>query len=499
MIGKMIRGLIQMEKVNVSSERNITLIMDFYELTMSYNYFKLGKGEQIVYFDMFYRKNPDGGGFVIFAGLQQLIEAIKDMRFTDGDIEYLRQLNIFDEDFFEYLKNFSFTGTIYSVPEGTPVFPYEPLVTIKAKLIEAQLIETFLLVTINHQSLIATKTHRVCQEAKGRAVMEFGARRAQGYDGAHYGARAAYIGGVSGTATTSAGKAFDIPVLGTMAHSFVQSFDNEFEAFKAYAEVYPDSCVLLVDTYDTLKSGVPNAIRVAEEILAPLGKRLAGIRLDSGDIAYLTKKARMMLDVAGLSDCKITVSNSLDEYLIRSVLEQGAQIDSFGVGENMIVSKSSPVFGGVYKLAAVEKDGQIIPKIKISENTEKITNPGYKKVYRLIEKETNKAIADVIAFHDEILDENQDLVIYHQSDAWKNKTLLAGTYQIKPLQELVFDEGKCVYPTYSLQEIRDYSFQQKALLWDEVFRLEYPHIYYVDLTKKLLDYKLEMLAKGGRA
>ncbi len=485
-----------MENMNVSSERNITLIMDFYELTMSYNYFKLGKKDDIVYFDMFFRKNPDQGGMTIFAGLQQLIEAIQDMRFTEGDIEYLRQQNKFDEDFFDYLRNFQFTGTNYSVPEGTPVFPYEPLVTVKAKLIEAQLIETFLLVSINHQSLIATKAHRICQEAKGRAVMEFGARRAQGYDGAHYGARAAYIGGVSGTATVSAGKEFNIPVLGTMAHSFVQSFDTEYEAFEAYAKTYPDACVLLVDTYDTLKSGVPNAIKVAEEVLKPMGKRLAGIRLDSGDIAYLTKKARMMLDVAGYTDCKITVSNALDEYLIRSILEQGAPIDSFGVGENMIVSKSSPVFGGVYKLAAVEKDGHIIPKIKISENTEKITNPGYKKVYRLIERETHKAIADVITFYDEILNENQDLTIYHQSDAWKNKTLYAGTYDIIPLQTLVFDEGQCVYPKYTLDEIRKYSQEQKNLLWDELFRLEYPHIYYVDLTKNLLDYKLKMLASS---
>ncbi|MDE6953623.1 MAG: nicotinate phosphoribosyltransferase [Erysipelotrichales bacterium] len=482
-----------MERVSVSSERNITLIMDFYELTMSYNYFKLGKKDEVVYFDMFYRRNPDNGGFVIFAGLQQLIEAIKDMRFTEGDIDYLRKQGKFDEDFFDYLRNFKFTGTLYSVAEGTPVFPYEPLITVKAKIIEAQLIETFLLVTINHQSLIATKAHRIVQEAKGRPVMEFGARRAQGYDGAHYGARAAYIGGAAGTATVSAGEAFHIPVLGTMAHSFVQSFENEFEAFKAYAEVYPDSCTLLVDTYDTLKSGVPNAIRVAKEVLEPMGKRLSGIRLDSGDIAYLTKKARMMLDVAGLTDCKITVSNSLDEYLIRSVLEQGAKIDSFGVGENMIVSRSSPVFGGVYKLAAIERDGQIIPKIKISENVEKITNPGYKKVYRLIEKETNKAIADIIAFYDEVLDENEDLTIYHQSNIWKNKTLYAGTYEIKPLQNVVFEDGKCVYPEYTLDEIREYSQKQKALLWDEVFRLEYPHIYYVDLTKKLLDYKIKML------
>ncbi len=324
--------------------------------------------------------------------------------------------------------------------------------------------------------------------------MEFGARRAQGYDGAHYGARAAYIGGVSGTATVSAGKEFNIPVLGTIAHSMI--CDAEYEAFEAYAKTYPDACVLLVDTYDTLKSGVPNAIKVAEEVLKPMGKRLAGIRLDSGDIAYLTKKARMMLDVAGYTDCKITVSNALDEYLIRSILEQGAPIDSFGVGENMIVSKSSPVFGGVYKLAAVEKDGHIIPKIKISENTEKITNPGYKKVYRLIERETHKAIADVITFYDEILNENQDLTIYHQSDAWKNKTLYAGTYDIIPLQTLVFDEGQCVYPKYTLDEIRKYSQEQKNLLWDELFRLEYPHIYYVDLTKNLLDYKLKMLASS---
>ena len=487
-----------MNKHNVSSHRNITLIMDFYELTMSYNYFKLGKGNETVYFDMFYRNNPDNGGFVLFAGLQQLIEAIQDMRFTDGDIEYLRSLNVFDEDFFDYLKNFHFTGTIYAIPEGTPVFPYEPLITVKAKLIEAQLIETFLLVTVNHQSLIATKAHRICQEAKGRPVMEFGARRAQGYDAAHYGARAAYIGGVAGTATTSAGRAFDIPVLGTMAHSFIQSFESEYEAFKAYATIYPDSCILLVDTYDTLKSGIPNAIRIAEEVLAPMGKRLKGIRLDSGDIAYLTKKVRMMLDVAGLTDCKITVSNALDEYLIRSILEQGAKIDSFGVGENMIVSKSSPVFGGVYKLAAVEKEGVIIPKIKISENIEKITNPGYKKVYRLIEKETQKAIADLIAFHDEVLDASQDLTIYDKNAAWKNKTLLAGTYDIMPLQRLIFDQGECVYPTYSLQEIREYSEKQKSYIWDEVFRLEYPHTYYVDLTKDLLDYKLNMLAHNGK-
>ena len=480
--------------MNVNSERNITLVMDFYELTMAYSYFKKKRQEEIVYFDMFYRKNPDNGGTVLAAGLQQVIESIENMHFSEGDIEYLRSLNKFDEDFFDYLRKFQFTGTIWAIPEGTPVFPYEPIVTVKGKIIEVQLIETFLLVSINHQSLIATKTRRVVQEAKGRAVMEFGARRAQGYDGANYGARAAYIGGACGTATVMAGKMFNIPVLGTMAHSFVQSFESEYEAFKAYAEVYPDSCILLVDTYDTLKSGVPNAIKTAEEVLLPMGKRLAGIRIDSGDIAYLTKKARAMLDVAGFHDAKISVSNSLDEYLIRSVLEQGACIDSFGVGENMITSKSSPVFGGVYKLVAVEnKEGHIEPRIKISENREKITNPGYKKVYRLVEKETNKAIADYITFADEVIDANNDLVIYSQLDKWKNKTLPAGSYEFFELQQLVFDKGKCVYPNYSLEQIRQRVIQQERLMWDEIFRLEYPHSYYVDLSEKLIDFKLKML------
>lgn len=467
--------------------------MDFYELTMSYSYFKKGMKDEIVYFDMFYRKNPDNGGVVITAGLQQLIEAVEDMHFSDGDLDYLRSLHIFDEAFLDYLKNFKFTGDIWAVPEGTPVFPYEPLVTVRAPIIEAQLIETFLLVTINHQSLIATKAHRVVQEAKGRPVMEFGARRAQGYDGATYGARAAYIGGASGTATVSAGEMFGIPVLGTMAHSFVQSFDSEYEAFKAYAEIYPDNCILLVDTYDTLKSGIPNAIRVAEEVLIPNGHRLAGIRIDSGDIAYLTKKARAMLDVAGLTDAKISISNSLDEYLIRSVLEQGAKIDSFGVGENMITSKSAPVFGGVYKMAAVEKDGKIIPKIKISENTEKITNPGYKKVYRLIEKETQKALGDIIMFANEKINVNDDLTIYSQFDKWLNKTLPAGEFEYFELQKPVFKDGQCIYPEYTLDEIRENVKKQSALMWDEIFRLEYPHKYYVDLSRKLIDYKLKML------
>jgi putative nicotinate phosphoribosyltransferase len=442
---------------------------------------------------MYYRKNPDNGGYSIFAGLQQLIECIDHLHFSEGDIEYLRSLNKFDEEFFDYLRDFHFTGTIYAVKEGTPVFPNEPLVTIRAKFIEAQLIETLLLVTVNHQSLIATKANRIVKEAKGRPVMEFGARRAQGYDSATYGARAAYIGGVAGTATVSAGMMFNIPVVGTMAHSFVQSFDSEYEAFKTYALTYPDDCVLLVDTYDTLKSGVPNAIRIANEVLAPIGKKLKGIRLDSGDIAYLSKKARMMLDVAGLVDTKITASNSLDEYLIRSLLDQGAKIDSFGVGENLIVSKNSPVFGGVYKLVAIEKDNKIISKIKISENVEKITNPGYKKVYRLFENETGKAIGDVIAFHDEKITSDQDLTIYHQSNIWIFKTIFANTYTVEELQVPVFVDGKKVYPEYTLDEIREYSNIQKQRIWDEVFRLEYPHDYYVDLTKNLLDHKIKML------
>lgn len=479
--------------IHAGSERNLTLVMDLYELTMSYNYFKQGNKDQYVYFDMFYRKNPDNGGFSIFAGLQQLIECIEHLHFSEGDIAYLRSLGKFDEEFFAYLRDFHFTGSIYAIKEGTPVFPNEPLVTVKAKFIEAQLIETLLLVTVNHQTLIATKAHRIVQEAKGRPVLEFGARRAQGYDSATYGARAAYIGGVAGTATVSAGQMFDIPVVGTMAHSFVQSFDEEYEAFKAYALTYPDDCVLLVDTYDTLKSGVPNAIRIAKEVLEPMGKTLGGIRLDSGDISYLSKRARAMLDVAGLFETKITASNSLDEYLIRSILDQGAKLDSFGVGENLIVSRSAPVFGGVYKLVAIEKGNQIIPKIKISENTEKITNPGYKRVYRLFENETGKAIGDIIAFYDQKLDSHQDLTIYHQSNIWKFKTLPKDTYTIEELQVPIFIDGKRVYPDVTVKEIREYSKQQKARLWDEIFRLEYPHDYYVDLTKELLDYKVKML------
>lgn len=484
--------------MNVYTERNITMLMDYYELTMSYNYFRLGLKDQIAYFDMFYRKNPDNGGYVIFAGIEQLIEIINGIHFSEEDLAYLLSTGKFDEEFIDYLRHFKFTGSIWAVPEGTPVFPNEPLITVKAPIIEAQILETFLLVTVNHQSLIATKANRIVRQAKGRAVFEFGARRAQGYDGANYGARAAYIGGVVGTATVSAGKMFDIPVVGTMAHSFVQLFDSEFEAFRHYAQTYPDNCVLLVDTYDTLKSGIPNAVRVAKEVLEPMGKRLAGIRLDSGDIAYLTKKIRQMLDEAGLTDCKITASNALDEYLVRSLLDQGAQIDSFGIGENMIVSKSAPVFGGVYKLVAVEKGGKLEAKIKISENTEKITNPGYKRLYRLFDRTTKKAIADLIALHDEVIDGQNDIMIYHQSNLWKFKKIEKGSYDVLELQVPIYQNGQQVYTSPSLEDIRAYSVQAQSQMWDEIYRLEYPHLYYVDLTKALLNSKMTLLEKNRR-
>ncbi len=476
-------------------KRNLTLVMDLYELTMAYNYFQKGLENQVVYFDMYYRKNPDHGGYAIFAGLEQVIECIQNLHFSSEDIDYLRSLNLFDESFLSYLSDFKFTGNIYSVKEGTPVFPNEPLITIEAKVIEAQLIETMILVTINHQTLIATKARRIVNEAKGRPVVELGARRAQGYDGAIYGARAAYIGGVDASATIYAGAAFHIPITGTMAHSFVQLFHDEYEAFSTYAKTYPDQCILLVDTYDVLKSGIPNAIKVAKDVLIPMSKRLKAIRIDSGDIAYLSKKARKMLDEAGLNDCKIIASNSLDEYIIRSLINQGANVDMFGVGENLIVSKSSPVFGGVYKLVALLDGDNVIPKIKISENSEKITNPGYKKLYRLIDKKSNKAIADLLASYDEVIHSSSNIQIFDQTNAWKNKIIEANTCEVCLLQQTIFKNGKLVYQLPSIEQIREYSNQQIGLMWDEIFRLEYPHVYYVDLTKKLLEQKLDLLAK----
>lgn len=475
--------------------RNLTLLMDFYELTMSQVYFNNKQNNEVV-FDLFYRKNPENGGFAIFAGLEQVIEYVQDLRFSKGDIDYLRSTGCFSEEFLEYLKTVRFTGDLWAIPEGTPIFPYETLIRIKAPLIEAQLVETAMLAVINHQTLIATKARRIVQAADNKTVMEFGARRAHNFDSALYGARAAYIAGVTGTATTLAGKEFGIPALGTMAHSFVQSFPSEYDAFLAYAKTYPDACTLLVDTYNTLKSGVPNAIKVAKDYLEPNGHRLKGIRIDSGDMAYISKKARKMLDEAGLQDCQIVSSNSLDEYLIESLLtRQGARIDSFGVGENLIVSKNSPVFGGVYKLAALEKDGEMIPKIKLSENEEKITNPGYKDLYRIYNKEDGLAAADLMTLHGEVIDETEDLTIYHPMNKWKNKVFPAGTYTIRALLVPIFVNGELVYKLPSLQEVRAYCEEQLNTLWDEIKRFSNPQEYYVDLTEDLLDLKLSMISE----
>ncbi|MGL5575317.1 MAG: nicotinate phosphoribosyltransferase [Sarcina sp.] len=472
-----------MKKFDIKEKRNLAMLMDFYELTMSNAYFNEGIKDKIVYFDMFFRKVPEGGGFAIMAGLEQVIEYISGLSFDEEDVEYLNSLNVFSKQFLNYLLNFKFSGSIYAVPEGTPIFPNEPILTVKAPIIEAQLIETMILLTINHQSLIATKANRIVRAAGGRTVLEFGARRAQGYDGSIYGARAAYIGGVHGTATTLAGEMFDIPVSGTMAHSWVQLFDTEYDAFKTYAKNYPGDCTLLVDTYSVLSSGVPNAIKIAKEVLEPMGKRLKGIRLDSGDIAYLSRKSRKMLDEAGLTDCKIVASNSLDEYTITSLLNQGAKIDAFGVGERLVTSKSEPVFGGVYKLVAVEEKEEVIPRIKLSENVEKVSNPGYKKLYRLFDRDTHNAIADVITLADEVINDEAPYKIFDPVHTWKKKTLK--NFYAKELQVPVFEDGELVYTSPSLKEMKEYSVKEVEKLWEEVLRFENPHTYYVDLSKKL--------------
>lgn len=474
--------------------RNLSMLVDFYEMTMGNGYLVHGQGEKTVYFDMFFRRVPDEGGYAIFAGLEQVIDYIRNLRFTDDDIEYFKSKNIFSDVFLEYLRNFKFSCDVYSVPEGTPVFPGEPLITVKGPAVQAQLIETMLLLSVNHQSLIATKASRIVRAADGRPVMEFGSRRAQGSDGAILGARASYIGGCCGTACTIADRDFRVPALGTMAHSWVQLFPSELDAFRAYADVYPDNCVFLVDTYNVLKSGVPNAIKVFEE-LDKKGYRPGGIRIDSGDIAYLSKKARKMLDNAGFADCKIVVSNSMDEYIIRDLLIQGAEIDSFGVGERLVTSKSEPVFGGVYKLTAIEENGQIIPKIKLSENASKITNPGYKKPVRLFCNETGKALADVILLNDEEIDETKPYVIFDPEFTYKKKKLEGFT--VKNLQVPVFINGKCVYTSPSIEEIRNYSKEQLSLIWDEVKRFENPHKYYVDLSEKLWNMKQKLLNESS--
>lgn len=475
---------------------NLTMLVDFYELTMAHGYFENGMKDQIAYFDMFFRRVPERGGFAIMAGLEQLIDYLKNLHFTDEDIEFLRRKNMFSDAFLDYLKNFKFACDIYAIPEGTPIFPNEPILTVRGPIIQAQFIETMVLLSINHQSLIATKANRIVRAAEGRPVMEFGSRRAQGAQGAILGARASYIGGCIGTACTITDRDYQVPSLGTMAHSWVQTFDTEYDAFKKYAELYPENCVLLVDTYNTLKQGVPNAIKVFKEVLIPKGHRPGGIRIDSGDAAYLSKKARKLLDEAGLEDCKIVISNSLDEYIIRDLIIQKAPIDSFGVGERLITSKAEPVFGGVYKIVAVEKEGAMIPKIKISNNIEKITNPGYKQVYRLFERETNKAIADVITLADEIIDDNHPYTIFDPEHTWKRKTI--ENFYAKPLLIPIFLNGKQVYNSPSLEEIVAYSKEQINTLWEEVLRFEHPHQYYVDLSKNLWTLKTDLLEKYSK-
>ena len=471
---------------------NYTMLCDFYELTMGNGYFASGMHQKICYFDVFFRQVPDGGGFAIAAGLEQIIDYVQNLHFDRKDIEYLRSKGIFDEQFLRWLKYFRFTGDIWAVPEGTPIFPYEPILTVRAPAVEAQLMETFLLLQLNHQSLIATKANRVVRAAQGRPVMEFGSRRAQGGDGAMLGARASYIGGCVGTACTISDQLYGVPAGGTMAHSWVQMFPSELEAFKTYCRIYPNNAVLLVDTYNTLKSGVPNAIRAFKEELVPKGITNFAIRLDSGDISYLSKQARKMLDAAGLENCRISASNALDERLISDLLMQGACIDSFGVGERMITASSAPVFGGVYKLAAVEdQEGTIIPKIKISENTAKITNPHFKKVYRLFDRETGKALADQICVWDEEIDDSQPLTIFDPLAVWKTKKLT--DFVAKELLKPIFKDGKLVYQKPSLTEIRSYCASQVELLWDEVKRFQNPHNYYVDLSEKLWLVKRELL------
>ena len=472
-------------------DRNLSMLADFYQFTMGNGYFESGMKDTTAYFDMFFRKIPDGGGFAIMAGLEQLIDYLEKLSFTEEDIEFLRKKNLFSEGFLDYLKNFKFECDVWAIPEGTPIFPYEPIVTVVGPIIQCQLIETMVLLNINHQTLIATKASRISRAAKGKTVMEFGSRRAQGFDAAMIGARAAYIGGCSGTACTISEMKYGVPALGTMAHSWVQSFDDEYEAFQAYCNTYPDSSVLLVDTYNVLKSGVPNAIRAAKRVLEPKGFRLKGIRIDSGDIAYLSIKAREMLDSAGMSDCKIVASSGLDEYLIRDIINQGAKVDQFGVGENLITSHSSPVFGGVYKLVAIEENGKLISKIKVSENPEKITTPGFKKLIRFYDKDTNMVKGDLLCLRDEEIDESKPYTLFHPVHIWK-KTVVEN-YYTKEMLVRIFDKGKMVYDKPSLVEIRDKTEKEIEGLWKEMLRFEYPQKYYVDLSRKLWSKKMKML------
>ena len=482
------------------STMNLTLLTDFYELTMMQGYFKSQNNEKVV-FDAFYRKNPCDGGYVIAAGLDQVIDYIKNLRFSKEDVEYLRSLKVFDEDFLEYLESFHFTGDIYAIPEGTIVFPREPLIKVVAPIMEAQLVETAILTILNHQCLIATKAARVVYAAKGVGILEFGLRRAQGPDAGVYGARAAVIGGCVGTSNVLCGQLFDVPVKGTHAHSWIMSFPDEYTAFKTYADLYPNACCLLVDTYDTLKSGVPNAIRVFREMReAGIPLKNYGIRLDSGDLAYMSKQARKLLDAAGFEDAYISASSDLDEYLIDSLKTQGAKISSWGVGTNLITSKDCPAFGGVYKLAAVQdaETGEFIPKIKLSENTEKITNPGNKTIYRIYDRQTGKIRADLICLADETFDEKKDMIIFDPLETWKKTKIHANTYTLRELLVPVFKGGECVYTSPSVMEIRDICTKEKDTLWDETKRLVNPHEVYVDLSDKLYKIKSELLEKMGR-
>ena len=466
---------------------NLTMLTDFYELTMANGYFEADMTDEIAYFDMFFRRIPDDGGYAIMAGLEQVVKYLDNLEFTDEDIEYLRSKKIFSEKFLEYLANFEFSCDVWAVPEGTPIFPYEPLITVRGPVMQAQFVETMILLLVNHQSLIATKASRIVRAAEGRPIMEFGTRRSHSTTAAIYGARASYIGGCAGTACTIADENFHTPALGTMAHSWVQMFDNEYEAFKTYTEIYPTNATLLVDTYNVLKSGVPTAIKVFKE-LDPPNK---GIRIDSGDISYLTKNARKMLDEAGLEECKIVISNSLDEYIIRDVLKEGACIDSFGVGERLITAKSEPVFGGVYKLAALEKDGKMIPKIKISENVEKITNPGFKTIWRLFDKDTNRALADIIALDEEPAPAGDEIEIFDPNAVWKRKTVT--NFYAKNLREQIFKGGKLVYDLPELNDIKQYCKEQLDLMWDEMKRFDNPQTYYVDLSNELWNLKNKMI------
>ena len=469
---------------------NLTMLTDFYEITMANGYLQSGLKDDIAYFDLFFRRVPDKGGYAIMAGIEQVVDYLDNLKFSREDIEYLRSKDIFCEEFLKYLENFEFDCDVWAIPEGTPIFPHEPLITVRGAVLQAQFIETMLLLIINHQSLIATKASRIVRAAQGRPVMEFGSRRAHGASAANFGARAAYIGGCCGTACTISDRDFKIPAIGTMAHSWVQMFPDEYEAFSAYCRIYPDNCVLLVDTYNVLKSGVPAAIKVFKE----QKPAKMGIRIDSGDIAYLTKRARKMLDEEGLEDCSITISNSLDEYLIRDVILEGARVDSFGVGERLITAKSEPVFGGVYKLAALEKEnGEIVPKIKISENIEKITNPGFKTLYRLYDKESHKALADVMTLDGETIPEEDGYEIFDPNAVWKKKTL--NNFYVKNLRVQLFKNGKKVYQCPSIEEVREYCAEQIETLWEETLRFENPQTYYVDLSQNLWNVKNQLIEK----